>query len=215
MTFAKTTALAGALLLTAACATPFTADVSRFQRLPAPTGQTYAIVAMGDEETESLEFQTYARYVAGQMNAQGYREVRTPDNANLVVSLDYGVGQARERIRSRPGFHGGFGFRRFGGFGRFGRFGRFGGFGRGFGGFGGFGGGFGGANVYSFTVYNPYLDMTIKRRDGEFVFEGRAESTTRTDNLPEIVPQLVAAMFTDFPGGNGVTTRVKVPTRDS
>jgi len=40
-------AAAAALLLTlAACATPFKADVSRFQsQLPSPSGQTFAVVA--------------------------------------------------------------------------------------------------------------------------------------------------------------------------
>ncbi|MGB7405494.1 MAG: DUF4136 domain-containing protein [Pacificimonas sp.] len=209
----KIASIAGVAALTAACATPFTADVSRFQRLPAPTGQTYAIVAMGDETTDSLEFQTYSRYVAGQMNAQGFEEVASPDAATLIVSLDYGVGDGRERVRTRPGF-GGFYGRGFYGRGFYG-----GGFYRPifydpffYGpGFGAYGGGFGGGEVYSYTVYNSYLDMNITRQaDGIPVFEGRAESTTRGDDLPRLVPQLVTAMFTDFPGQSGKTIRVKV-----
>ncbi|MBV7257246.1 DUF4136 domain-containing protein [Pacificimonas sp. WHA3] len=209
MKFMKTAVLAGALLLTSACASSFSADVSRFQRLPAPTGESYTIVAMGDEETNSLEFQNYARYVAAQMNAQGYTEVSNPDDATMIVSLDYGVNDGREKIASRPGT-------RFGGFYGWGNpyyYGRgyyrrpifydpF------------FHGGFGGFNdeVYSYTVYSSFLDMNITRPGGEPVFEGRAEANSRGDNLPELVPNLVTAMFTDFPGMSGKTIRVRVPT---
>ena len=209
MKLLQTSLLAGGLTLLAACATPFTADVSRFQQLPAPQGETYAIVAMGDEETDSLEFQTYAQQVAAQMSAQGYSRAASPETASLVVSLDYGVNDGREKIASRPGS----------------RFGYWGGYGYGYPGYFGFRrplfydpfyySGFGRGydnDVYSYTVYRSFLDMEIKRASGEPVFEGRAEAVSRNDNLPEVVPKLVTAMFTDFPGMSGRTVRVKVPS---
>ncbi|MGB3721462.1 MAG: DUF4136 domain-containing protein [Pacificimonas sp.] len=214
MKLLQTAIVSGALMLTSACATGFSADVSRFQNLPAPQGESYAIVAMDSEDdTRSLEFQNYARYVAAQMNAQGYTEVADKDDASLIVSLDYGVNDGRERIATRPGtrfgygwgspFYGAYGWRRRALF--YDPFFYGGGFGR------GFGGGFDN-EVYSYTVYGSYLDMNITRPDGEPVFEGRAEANSRDDNLPELVPNLVTAMFTDFPGMSGKTVRVKVPT---
>ncbi|MHB9878932.1 DUF4136 domain-containing protein [Pacificimonas sp. ICDLI1SI03] len=217
MKFLNVTFAAGALLLTAACTTPFTADVSRFQQLPAPQGESYSIVAMDNGETNSLEFQNYARYVAAQMNEQGYTEVSDPAAATLIVSLDYGVNDGREKIASRPGTRfgafSGWGFPYYGGgyYRRSAFYDPF--FYGGYGGFGGFGGGFNN-DVYSYTVYNAYLDMDIKRPDGQPVFEGRAEANSKDDNLPELVPNLVTAMFTDFPGMNGKTVRVKVPEGD-
>ncbi len=211
MKILQTAIISGALLLTSACASGFSADVSRFQRLPAPTGETYAIVAMGDEDTRSLEFQNYARYVAAQMNAQGYTEVSNKDDATLIVSLDYGVNDGRERIASRPGTRFGYGWGSpYYGYGFRHRRSIFYDpffYGGGFGGYGGFDN-----EIYSYTVYGSYLDMNITRPDGEPVFEGRAEANSRNDNLPELVPNLVTAMFTDFPGMSGKTVRVKVPT---
>ena len=56
--------LAAAPLLLAAlsaCATSFNADVSRFEsRLPAPEGQTFAVVAEDPDLAGGLEFALYA-----------------------------------------------------------------------------------------------------------------------------------------------------------
>ena len=101
MKMTKTLLLGAVLGLTAACATPFTAEVSRFQRLPAPTGQTFAIVPQ-DEALGGLEFATYSRYVAGELIEEGYAEVANPDDASLIVSLDYGTGDPREKLATRP-----------------------------------------------------------------------------------------------------------------
>ena len=48
----------------AACATPFNADVTRFQtQLPAPQGQSFAVVADDPALAGGLEFSQYADYV--------------------------------------------------------------------------------------------------------------------------------------------------------
>jgi len=203
------------LLALGACATPFKADVARFQQLPAPQGQSFVVTA-GDPELEGgLEFAQYASFVEAEMADLGYTLASNPQNADLVVSFDYEIDNGRERVRSS-----GFGGSRFG-FG-FGRFNRFGGFGRGrfrrFGhsrfGFGFndpfiFGGGFN--DVRSFTVYTSELDLKIDRvADNTRLFEGRAEAQSRSKNLPYLVPNLVEAMFTEFPGNSGETVRISI-----
>ena len=45
-----------ALLALGACATPFNADVSRFQELPAPQGQTFVIKAADPDIAGGIEF---------------------------------------------------------------------------------------------------------------------------------------------------------------
>ena len=40
-----------------------------------------------------------------------------------------------------------------------------------------------------------------------------ARARSRDDELSELVPPLVEAMFTDFPGRNGQTLRITVPPR--
>ncbi|PZN93752.1 MAG: DUF4136 domain-containing protein [Alphaproteobacteria bacterium] len=74
---------------------------------------------------------------------------------------------------------------------------------------GGWGGGWG-PEVYSVTQYNSQLAMKIVRSaDKASVFEGRAETISTSNNLTKLVPNLVTAIFTNFPGNSGETVRVK------
>jgi hypothetical protein len=206
-------ALAGtaALLATSACTTGFPAQVSRFQALPAPQGQSFIIEAADAENRGGLEFSRYADVVRSHLVAQGFREASSRGDATLVVSLDYGVDNGRERIVSTPGFSGpgyGFGFRR----PYFSRFG-YGGWRRSpF--YYGWGDPFWGGHdqIDSFTVYNSFVDLDIRRAsDGQAVFEGLAQAQSRTNRLQVLVPNLVEAMFTGFPGNSGETVRITVP----
>jgi hypothetical protein len=211
-------ALAGtaALLATSACTTGFPAQVSRFQALPAPQGQSFIIEAVDAENRGGLEFSRYADVVRSHLVAQGFREAAGRGDATLIVSLDYGVDNGRERVVSRPdpfygsGFGSGYGF----GFRRpfYSRFGY-----RGFRGspfYYGWNDPFwgGGDRIDSFTVYQSFVDIDIRRAaDGQAVFEGLAQAQSRSNQLQLLVPNLVEAMFTGFPGNNGETVRITVP----
>ncbi len=208
-----------AVLALSACATPFQASVSRFQAMPAAQGQTYTIRADNPRLDGGLEFQNYANLVAQRLNAFGYTRAADDKSANLVVSLDYGVDRGREKVRSVPGS--GFGYRGFGygGFGHYGGFG-YGGFGRPYYGFGRRAFMYGLYDpflfddfnqVESYTVYSSQLDMKIARRgSGERVFEGSAKAMSMDDDLTTLVPNLIEAMFTGFPGNSGETVRITV-----
>ena len=52
-----------ALAALSGCATPFKADVARFQQLPAPAGQSFTIVADNPQLAGGLEFSHYAAMV--------------------------------------------------------------------------------------------------------------------------------------------------------
>src|SRR5690606_38082703 len=85
----------------AACASPFRADVSRFQsQLPAPAGQTFTVVAEDPALAGGIEFRNYAQHVADRMAALGYTPVNDPSDAQLIVRFDFGVDNGRERVRS-------------------------------------------------------------------------------------------------------------------
>jgi hypothetical protein len=72
------------------------------------------------------------------------------------------------------------------------------------------GGGFGGG-VDSYTIYTSGIEVKIDRRaDGQRLFEGKAEAVSTSNRLPYLVPNLVEAMFTDFPGNSGETVRISV-----
>lgn len=198
----------------AACTSTFRADVSRFQsQLPAPAGQTFAVVADDPQLAGGLEFSQYARLVEARMARLGYTPA-APEQANLLVRFDYGVDRGRERIQS-TGFGGGYGA--FGpwygyrglGYGRFG-----------YGGFGGWGGGpwrygwydpFFDNGIQSYTIYTSGISLKIDRRaDNARLFEGQAEAVSTSNRLQYLVPNLVEAMFTDFPGNSGETVRITV-----
>jgi hypothetical protein len=206
-------ALAGLAL--AACAPGFEARVARFSQLPAPTGNSFTIEPRDKDNAGGLEFATYANLVRQRLMAAGYQEAAPGTPGALVVQLDYHVGPPREKVQTRPGL-GAWG----GGFGP--GWGWGGGWGGGWGpywgagwgaGFGGWGGGFGGPwgnEVYSVTQYNAVVAMKISRTaDKQSVFEGRAETVSNSNNLTKLVPNLVTAMFTNFPGNSGETVRVK------
>lgn len=163
-----------------------------------------------------MEFANYAQLISSKLSQVGYRPVASGEAPNLVVSVNYDVDKGREKVRSSSG--GGFG-RCFGyydpwcgGFGYWGHpyRGRFSGFYPGFYdpflfGPGGFDG------VESYTVYTSELDMKIERTGGERVFEGKAQAQSLNDNLTYLVPNLIEAMFTGFPGSTGETVKITVP----
>lgn len=199
-------ALPAALALgLAACATPFKADVSRFAlQLPEP-GKSFAVVPEDPRLAGGLEFATYANVVAAEMTELGYTRAASPDSADLLVRFDYRVDGGRERVRTDPGV--GFAGSAWGPWGPWGGWG---------GGFGGWGYGFndpflGGPNVRSYTIYTSGIDLKIDRAvDGQRLFEGKAEAVSRSNRLPRLVPNLVDAIFTDFPGNSGETLRITI-----
>lgn len=211
--FGKLRLAAAAVLLMAlaACATPFKADVSRFQsQLPAPTGQTFAVVADDPQLAGGLEFAQYAGLVQTQMADLGYTPVEDPSKATLIVRFDYGVDNGRERVRSTgpSGFWDPwYGYRPFGMYRpypysywgnpwHYGWYDPFFDSGRG---------------MDSYTVYTSGISLKIDRAaDGERVFEGKAEAVSTSNRLQYLVPNLVEAMFTGFPGNSGETVRITV-----
>ncbi|MDY7098379.1 MAG: DUF4136 domain-containing protein [Pseudomonadota bacterium] len=188
----------------AACASSFKADVSRFNaQLPAPNGKTFAVVAEDPKLAGGLEFALYADDVAEEMTRLGYTQAAAPEAANLLVRFDYGVDNGRERVRTTGA---GFGRSAFGPWGGFGGFG----FRRNFA-FGFYDPFLAGPEVRSYTIYTGDIELKIDdTTNGERLFEGRAESVSRTNRLQTIVPNLVDAIFTDFPGQSGETVRITI-----
>jgi hypothetical protein len=199
------------LLGLAACASPFRADVSRFQsQLPAPAGQTFAVVADDPQLAGGLEFSQYADLVTRHMAAQGFRPAAGPDTADLIVRFDYGVDNGRERVRSTGFSHSPY-WSPWYGYGRMGYF------------RGGpwhygwhdpfFDSGYG---IDSYTVFTSGVDMKIDRRvDGARLFEGKAEAVSRSNRLQYLVPNLIEAMFTGFPGSSGETVRITIAPEEN
>jgi len=196
--------LMGAVALgLSACAPSFQADVSRFQaQLPAPQGQTFAVVPEDPALAGGLEFALYADLVADEMTKLGYKEAQTPETANLLVRFDYDVDNGRERVRS-TGIAADPFFGPWGGY-------RVRGFRRGYA-FGFYDPWLAGPEVRSYTIYTSDIEMKIDNTaTGERLFEGEAQAVSRSNRLQALVPNLVDAMFTDFPGNSGETLRITI-----
>lgn len=199
-----------ALLAASACTQPFEAKVSRFQALPVPQGQTFAVVATNSRNEGGLEFAQYAGLVTQRLAAYGYRPAEGGAKPELVVKFDYGVDKGQPKTVSRPSAGPAFGPWGYGGFGPYGR--RW---------------GYGSAFYYgwdpffydpwyrqevdTYTVYTSWADMVIERAsDGKNVFEGKARARSLDDALPRLVPNLVEALFTNFPGQSGEEVRITI-----
>jgi uncharacterized protein DUF4136 len=230
--------LAAALLGAAAaglagCTTGLPAKVTRYSAMPIPQGQSFYVVP-AEGGTPGLEFSRYAAIVAQQLEAKGYRPAGAPQVADMLVKLGYGVDEGKTEYavepfaRSRYGdpFYRGF-YDPFWGsyYGRpyWSRFGYAGPRSPFYWGWddpfwyssphAGYGAGFRDP-IREYTVYKSYLDLDIVRRaDSAPLFEGQAQARSQTDELGVLVPNLIEAMFTNFPGRNGETVKITVPAK--
>ncbi|MDI1297441.1 MAG: DUF4136 domain-containing protein [bacterium] len=201
-----------ALMTLSGCASTFKADVARFQQLPAPAGQSFTIVADDPKLAGGLEFAHYADIVGQRLTQTGYVPASDPARADLIVRVAYDIDTGREKVRSTGGFGGGFGPGFGGGYGGWGYGGRWG---RpwGYGFYDPWLFGAGGYNdVSSYTVYTSDLSMKIDRAaDNRRLFEGKASAQSLSNTLTYLVPNLIDAMFTNFPGQNGENVKITLP----
>ena len=191
-----------------ACATGLSTKVSRYQVMPAPQGQSFVVVPMDPSDMGGLEFSRYAQLVAQRMQAQGYARAPSIDQASMIVRLGYDVDNGHTEVVSDP-FYGprfGYGFGRGWGSPFYRRHGYLWGWNDPF----WYGAGY--DSVRSYTYYVSELDLQIRRKaDNTSLFEGKAKARSRTDNLGKLVPSLVTAMFTGFPGNSGETIKITIP----
>jgi len=210
-----------------ACATGLRTEVSRFQAMPAPQGQSFVVVPANPADSGGLEFARYAELVAQQMQAKGFARAASINQATMVVQVGYDVDEGHTEIVGDPypsyGYGYGYGYPGYGWGGYPFYYGRrrssfnwgwndpfwYGPYGYGPYGYDGYGG-YGSARTY--TYYVSELDMKIRRKaDNASLFEGTAKARSRTDNLQRVVPSLVQAMFTGFPGNSGETIKITIP----
>ena len=209
--FAAAIALGASALALSACAESINTTVSRYQAMPAPQGQTFYVVPDGGmARNGGLEFQRYAGMVAQQLTARGYQPAPNAQSANMIVQFGYGVDHGQMRYVSEP-YPGPFGFR--GGFGRWGlyrpRFGW------------GLGYSWGWDDPFwyddgidSYVEYHSQIDLHIRQAGTNApLFDGRAQARSTTNRLDVVIPSLVDAMFTGFPGRNGEVVKITIPTR--
>ena len=212
ITFVRCALLAGLIVALAAC-TSVKTEVTRFNQLPAPAADTFAIVPLKGQE--GLEFQAYAERVAGQLTARGFRRVPSVEEAKYAVTFSYAIDNGTT-IASEVPIYGQTG----GGFTTFS--------GSGVGAVGGtpFSGvasgtaytpptyGEIGSTTVASTVYKRFLALTIydakasTKDHAVTVFEAKARSAGSKGSIAAVMPNMIAAVFKDFPGKNGETITV-------
>jgi len=221
-----------AAALVSGCATGLPTKVTRYSAMPVPAGQTFYVVPASGQPA-GLEFGTYAAMIAQQLQSQGYKPAGAPELAEMLVKVDFGVDEGKTEYRvDRP-----FGPRRWGPYGWGYRDPFFDSHWRvypgypywspwspdpfyygwddpfwymsPYAGYGAFG-----PRVRAYTRYESHLDMQIVRRaDNAPLFEGHVKARSQTDELNRLLPNLIQAMFTGFPGRNGETVKITVPAR--
>ena len=211
----------------ASCTQSVRTNVKRFHHLPAPSGEKIVIVPMDPANNSSIEFQDYAALVGNALGRFGYVPANG-EEADLIVELDYGVGEGQQTVRSTgmygSMFYGGYYGRYFnpwysyrsryfyrGGFyprpyyygGMYDPFGYY-------------------PMSYSqtfrtYTNYTRHLKMIIKPK-GEGVqnlYEGEVTSRGRHNRLHEVMPYMVEAFFINFPGVSGASERISIEIPES
>lgn len=187
----------------AACVSPkyVVSDITRHHSLPrSPSGETFAIVAIDDEQDESLAFDAYSDIVSQRLSGLGLRpfggEGSTPD---IVVTLTWSVEGPSPDVRSR---NSGFGY----GFGYGNRYSHF-------------GYGFGAPYENRTSTKQMYVrrvelalydGMTYNTESPKRVFEGSAVSTGTNGQIDPVMPYIVQAIFDQFPGASGETRTVRI-----
>lgn len=190
-------ALAGALLL-AACATPPTADVTRFHiGTPVPRG-TIAVAPPNLADAQSLEFRAYAGAVAAELQRLGFQPTGDVNSAEILATLT-----VRQDVRAGPNKPPPFSI-----------------------GIGGatFGRNVGISTGVAIPVGQArptdIVDTTValqlrRRSDQSVLWEGRAVTEARGDsgmvsNPGQVVPALARALLAGYPGESGRTVRVRL-----
>ena len=155
------------------------------------------------EFQNSLELKWNEDIVRDELILKGFKEAANPAQAKLTVTLRPSISSRDVRVRdpwpadpfwSPYGWYGSrFGHRPFGWYDPYWSFPQY--------------------TDYSVTVYRHRLELDIDARGAEQkrLYEGRVESDGDTDSLLPVMPYLIRALFTDFPGNNGATRRVDVP----
>lgn len=200
--FARAVAVAAAFAGLAGCATTRpTTEVTRFH-LGGPIASGLVLVEPADPaRSGGLEAQSFAAEVERGWQGLGFTPTRDRARAEYVSTFDWASG-------ARPGAAGGGS-----------------GVSIGIGGGGGYGGGVGLGGAITLplggrsdgVVAVNQLNVTLRRRsDSTAVWEGRAylEASRRSPagSLASAFPQLVDAVFREFPGPSGATVRYKPGT---
>lgn len=187
------------LALLASCTSFLRNDVVSFHEGNLPQNGSIRIEASDPAKAQSLEFRAYARLIGAQLNKLGYSFVDDPAAATtLIAQVDYSVAAAGAQTRvdsplqSSVYYH--FQYGHF--YDPF-HFGIDDDFSR---------------DVVTTTSYLRSLSMVIVKtaEPKTHLFEGHVQNHGQQNQLPDVMPYLITALFLNFPGESGVTKTVTI-----
>lgn len=193
-------------LVLSGCASQLSARVTSFEQWPSDVvGATYRIQPNAQQEN-NLEFQAYADMVRAAIGATGLIEAQTDQAARFIVEFDYSNPESQVWVQefADPFMYGG-PWPMYSPWGAY-----YGGY------YGGWGGGFMMTPPVVNTpveVYKNTLTLTIQdsAHDNKQVYQSTAVNQSSSDNLFEVMPYLVRAVFDGFPGRSGEVREVNYP----
>lgn len=193
-TWRKCAFVIGLLLLTG-CASRIDCDVVAYHELGEPDGETVRLVHQNPDQTYGPQFELYSGKIAEALSKIGY-VVTDRVYSDLTFVIDYGVTigstEIVEPTNCSMRYH--FINRNYddpyiyrSGCSR--------------------------PKIRTHTFYVHYLEVDITKFAplkgyDETVYEGRVYSNHHKQDLPDMMPYLIAAMFDNFPGESGVVKSV-------
>jgi hypothetical protein len=187
-----------ATTLLGACTVQVKSDVTRFHENALPRGETIRVVAAGPAAAADLEFRHYADMVAGHLKRIGYTPVAGDAPAQLTATLAWSVADKDTITRSRPdtfvSYH--FAWGHYHDPWYFGVHDAW------------------EDEVYTYVVYHRDVSVVIADPAGKHLFEGRVHSAGREREISQVMPYLLTALFSNYPGESGVTKLVTIRRDD-
>ena len=174
------------------------------------TGNTYTFIPLKGQQS-SLEYASYKREIEVELQRYGYRQTGLED-ANLVISFGYGIDSGRDQLVLQPvfGWRKGSSSTTHGNFDASGNFAaqttydqRFGVIGH---------------STSSMTQYTRVLRLfivdkeSLGKDDLKVLYEGHVLSVGSSPQLAPVMPDMIKALFKEFPGKSGSTRLEMIPS---
>jgi len=191
-----------ALIFLTGCASKVDCDVVAYHELGPPNGQTVLLVHKSSEDTYGLQYRHYSEKIAEALGKAGY-VVTDSVNADLTFVIDYGIRTGSTEIVKTSECSDRYHF---------------------------INRNYDDPYIYrsdcpspkvrTQTYYVHYLDVAIAsfapaKEGDDTIYEGHVFSHHHKQDLPEMMPYLIAAMFDNFPGESGVTKRVTFDKKEA
>ena len=190
------------LLGLSGCASNVDCDVVAYHQLDPPSGESVRLVHKSSDDTYGPQFVHYSGKIAEALRKVGY--VVTDDaNADLTLAIDYGIRTGSTEVVEKTNcslryhfihrnYDDPYIYR----------------------------GDCSSPQIRTHTFYVHYLDVAITKLapaigNDETIYEGHVFSHHHKQDLPEMMPYLIATMFNNFPGESGVVKRVTFDQKES